>query len=256
MTTDDRWPPASASTAQAQAGDTVYAIGDIHGCYSLMVNLLDRIVADVNRSDAAQATTLVFLGDYIDRGPSSSDVMAGLLWIERHSPLPTVFLKGNHEQIMLDYIGDPVLHQPWLRFGGIATLRSYGVEVPDKPGPDIDHIELRDQLVDRLPSSHLDFLRRLQLFHEDERFIFVHAGIRPGVPLRQQETEDLLWIREGFLEEQRAGRKRVVHGHTWVSSRPEILPHRIGVDTGAYETGVLTAAKLRAGAVEFISTAD
>lgn len=235
---------------------TIYAIGDIHGCYDLMTRLLERIVADVGRANAADAATLVFLGDYIDRGPATSDVLAALLWLERHSPLPAIFLRGNHEQVMLDYIDHPTRPQQWFRFGGRATLRSYGVPLPEDPVSDADHLELRDRIVDRLPASHLDFLRRLRLTHENEHFIFVHAGIRPGVALRDQKAEDLLWIRKGFLEERRAGRKRVVHGHTWVDEKPEMREHRIGVDTGAFRTGVLTAARIRGEAVDFISTAD
>jgi len=241
------------------AEDVVYAIGDIHGCYSQMVALLDRIVADVGREPGEPGggarATLVFLGDYVDRGPASAEVLTGLIWMSRHSPLSTIFLKGNHEQVMLDFIRDPVPHAQWLRFGGEATLRSYGVDVPDEPGA-ADAVRLRDDLVDRLPASHLEFLRRLELFHEDDRHIFVHAGIRVGVPMAKQHAEDLLWIREGFLEERRPGRKRVVHGHTWLGDKPMVLPHRIGVDTGTYETGVLTAAKLQGDTVDFLSTAD
>jgi serine/threonine protein phosphatase 1 len=257
MTSRNGLPPEAngRGTTSILAGEVTYAIGDIHGCYSLMVQLLDRIVADVSSSTGQQDETLVFLGDYIDRGPASSAVLTGLLWIERHSPLRTVFLKGNHEQVMLDYIDDPVLHGRWLQFGGSATLRSYGLEVPEEIGS-IDHIELRDRFVDLLPSSHLDFLRRLQLFHETNNFIFAHAGIQHGLPMSKQEPEDLLWIREGFLEERSLRGKRVVHGHTWTSNKPEVLAHRIGVDTGAYETGVLTAAKLRGTTVEFITTAN
>jgi serine/threonine protein phosphatase 1 len=232
-----------------------YAIGDIHGCYGLMVELLDRIVADVESSSGQDDETLVFLGDYVDRGPASSAVLTALVWIERHSPVRTVFLKGNHEQGMLDYIDNPSLHVQWLQFGGIATLCSYGLEVPDDL-KSIDHLDLRDRFVDRLPASHLEFLRRLQMCHETEYFIFVHAGIKHGIPMSKQKPEDLLWIREGFLEERSPSRKRVVHGHTWTSNKPQVLAHRIGVDTGAYETGVLTAARLRGNAVDFVSTAD
>ena len=261
MTTDEPRDTAEEDATVAEAtlilsGSTTYAIGDIHGCYDLMVDLLDRIVADIRRSHAGRGTMLVFLGDYIDRGPASSDVIDALLWIDRHSPLPAVFLRGNNEQTMLDYLQDPVGHQQWLRFGGSETLRSYGLIVPKEIASAAEHRELRDRFVERLPSAHLDFLRGLRLFHETARHIFVHAGIKSGIPLRRQEAEDLLWIREGFLEEQRPGKKRVVHGHTWTGERAQVLAHRIGVDTGAYETGVLTAVRLDGELVDFISTAD
>ncbi|MET0269845.1 MAG: metallophosphoesterase family protein [Sphingomonas sp.] len=249
-------PDRAKRRTGSPAAGTVYAIGDIHGCYDLMVGLLERIVADVDRANAQDETTLVFLGDYIDRGPATADVLAALVWLERNSPLPTVFLKGNHEQIMLDYIDHPPRPQHWFRFGGRTTLRSYGVELPEELASDADHQTLRDRIVDHLPASHLDFLRRLRMFHENEHFVFVHAGIRMGVPLRDQKTEDLLWIRKGFLEERRAGGKRIVHGHTWVDDKPAMLAHRIGVDTGAFKTGVLTAARLQGETVGFISTAD
>ena len=247
---------AAGGAAAMPADWPIYAIGDIHGCYDLLVDLLDRIVADVRQEKAENDATLVFLGDYIDRGPATADVLSALLWLERHSPLSTIFLKGNHEQVMLDYIDDPTRPQQWLRFGGRATLHSYGLDLPEIPLSDAEHLRLRDRIVDHLPASHLDFMRRLRLLHETERFVFVHAGIRMDVPLRKQKDGDLLWIRDGFLEERPAGEKRIVHGHSWVGDRPEVLAHRIGVDTGAFKTGVLTAVKIRGAATGFLSTAD
>lgn len=259
MTADRGQPdtaiPADSPTPQA-ADETIYAIGDIHGCYRLMVEMLDRIVRDVTQSGAENHATLVFLGDYIDRGPDSADVLTALIWLERHAPLPIVFLRGNHEQVMLDYLDDPIEYQDWLRLGGAATLASYGIAVPDGLASPADHAALRDQLVDTVPSSHVGFLRRLQLYSEAEYFIFVHAGIRAGVPMGAQKAEDLLWIRDGFLEDQPPLQKRIVHGHTWVGDKPEVKAHRIGVDTGAYETGVLTAVRLQGKNIDFISTAD
>lgn len=242
------------ATPSADGGVT-YAIGDIHGCYDLMVSLLERIVADVERTRPGEAATIVFLGDYIDRGPATADVLAALVWLERNAPLRTIFLKGNHEQVMLDYIDDPLRPQQWFRFGGRATLRSYGLDMAEVPLTDVEHIALRDRIVDHLPASHLDFLRRLRLHYESAYFIFVHAGIRMGVPLEQQSAADLLWIRKGFLEEQRPDRKRIVHGHSWTDEKPVTLPHRIGVDTGAFKTGVLTAVRTEGEETRFITTA-
>ena len=256
MTDRDRPIPARGRNLPPEPADgVVYAVGDIHGCYGLLVDLLGRIVADVNRTAGRRDDLLIFLGDYVDRGPASSAVLNALIWIERNAPLRTLFLMGNHERVMLDYLDDPVVHERWLAFGGDATIRSYGVDVPEDPA-EIDPAELRDRFADRLPASHVDFLRRLQLFHETDDFIFAHAGIEPGVPMARQVPEDLLWIRQGFLEERPAGRKRVVHGHTWTSNKPAVMAHRIGVDTGAYRTGVLTAARLHGTDVGFISTAE
>lgn len=242
------------SPRDGRSDATVYAVGDVHGCYDLLVDLLERIVADAGRSGPGDAT-LVFVGDYIDRGPATSDVLSALIWLERHAPFATVFLRGNHEQALLDYLADPVPHKQWLRVGGRATLQSYGIDVAEGPLSDAEHHSLRDRLADRLPASHLDFLRRLRLFHETDHFVFVHAGLRPDIPLAEQSPDDLLWIREGFLEERTPGPKRIVHGHTWVDDAPQLLAHRIGIDTGAFKTGVLTAARIRGKDVRFINTA-
>lgn len=235
----------------ARHDGTTYVIGDIHGCYDLLVDLLQRIAADLEAA-AAGSSRLIFLGDYVDRGPNSAEVLSSLVWIERHGPRPAIFLKGNHDQVMLDYLADPVRNSLWLRIGGAQTLRSYGITVPYEIESETDHLRLRDLLLDKLPAAHLRFLERLRLYHEDDRHVFVHAGIRPGVAMRAQNVEDLLWIREEFLTHERPGKKAIVHGHTWTNTDPVVRPGRIGVDTGAYETGVLTAAKLRGGDVKFI----
>lgn len=249
-----RLHPAGArdERADGHVADTTYAVGDVHGCYDLLTDLLHRIVADIESTPASGLVELIFLGDYIDRGPETASVLSSLVWIERNGPLPAIFLKGNHEQAMLDFIADPVQHSPWLRVGGAETLRSYCIAPPDEVGPDADYVELRDLLLDRLPAAHLDFLQRLRLYHENDRYVFVHAGIRPGVAMRAQDHEDLLWIRDEFLANERPAKKRVVHGHSWIDAEPVVRPGRIGVDTGAYRTGTLTAAKLRDGAVTFL----
>ncbi|WP_294394514.1 metallophosphoesterase family protein [uncultured Sphingomonas sp.] len=229
-----------------------YAVGDVHGCYALLTDLLQQIVADLGTQPDGAPAELVFLGDYVDRGPASADVLSSLVWMERNSPLTTIFLKGNHEQVMLDYLADPLRYHVWLGFGGAETLRSYGIDVPDDVGPGADHVGLRNALLDAMPAAHLDFVQRLRLYHETERHIFVHAGIRPRVKMAMQDPADLLWIRKGFLDHARPAHKRVVHGHTWDDAEPVVRPERIGVDTGAYETGVLTAARLRGDAVAFL----
>jgi len=244
-------PAAAPAEPDSQAG-TIYAIGDIHGCYALMTDLLARIVADAEALPAAETVTLVFLGDYIDRGPDSAAVLSALIWIARNAPYETVFLRGNHEQAMLDYLEDPRRADTWLEFGGAQTLAAYGVAVPADYGPGADHPALRDALLDRLPASHLAFLRGLPLSWESADHLFVHAGIRPGTAIAAQDPRDLLWIRTSFLDDDRPHGKVVVHGHSWSSGAPVQKANRIGVDTGAYATGLLTAARLRAGTVAFL----
>lgn len=231
---------------------TTYAVGDVHGCYDLLTDLLQKIVDDIDSTAEPGPVELIFLGDYVDRGPDTAGVLSSLVWIERNGPLPATFLKGNHEQVMLDYIADPVRNSPWLRVGGAETLRSYGIDVPDDVGPDVSHPRLRDLLLDRLPAAHLDFLHRLRPYYENGRYYFAHAGIRPGVALQAQDHEDLLWIRDEFLANERPAKKVVVHGHSWTNTEPVVRPARIGVDTGAYRTGTLTAARLRGDAVTFL----
>lgn len=236
-----------------RGGRTIYAVGDIHGRYDLLKVLLARIVADAEaQAQAETAACLVFLGDYVDRGPDTPRVLAALVWIARHAPFESVFLSGNHERAMLDYLDDPVRGQEWLEFGGAETLAAYGIALPPDLGPVADHPQLRDALLDRLPASHLAFLRGLRLTFETDSHLFVHAGIRPGVPIAQQQPADLLWIRNTFLDDERSCGKIVVHGHSWSSDAPVTRPNRIGIDTGAYATGVLTAARLRGGEVHFL----
>lgn len=247
----NRWwkrDPGEPSTGSS--ADTTYVIGDIHGCYDLLIDLLQRIAVDAE--NASGSSRLIFLGDYVDRGPNSADVLSSLVWIERHGPLPATFLRGNHDQVMLDYLADPVGNSPWLRIGGAQTLRSYGIIVPFENESEADHLRLRDLLLDSLPVAHLRFLERLRLYHEDDRHVFVHAGIRPGVAMRSQRADDLLWIRDEFLSHDCPGKKPIVHGHSWTGAEPVVRPGRIGVDTGAYQTGVLTAARLRGGDITFL----
>lgn len=234
------------------ASEVVYAIGDIHGCYHLLRDLLSQIARDADMLPPYQNITCVFLGDYVDRGPESASVIAALLWLERHAPFDCVFLRGNHEQVMLDYLADPLTAAAWLQFGGVETLQSYGVTVPENRAEPLNHVQLRDALLDLLPAAHLDFLTRLPTRYETKDQIFVHAGLRPGTALTGQVDEDLLWIRDDFLDYEGSFEKLVVYGHTWTSDQPEVSEHRIGLDTGAYETGVLTAARFVGNDVDFL----
>lgn len=244
-----------ASTAALQAsepawptgkvdGQLIYAIGDIHGCYDQLRRLLTRIASDAEEHAGGRTTTLIFCGDYVDRGPASRQVLDALCWLKRRRPFHLQFLKGNHEEVMLGYIHTPARARDWVRFGGAETLQSYGVAPPAHDDPPEAHIAARDDLLERLPVAHLRFLEDLELMVGVGDYAFVHAGVRPGVALTRQAEDDLLWIREEFIEHEASYGRIIVHGHTWDSDQPQVRPHRIGIDTGAYETGVLTALRI------------
>lgn len=212
----------------------VYAVGDIHGCFDLMLQLEKAIVADAAGLDDCW---IVYLGDLIDRGPGSAQVLDRAL-----SPAPQGFqklcLRGNHEAIMLQAIEGRDRFD-WLQQGGDATLQSYGV-----PTDRMGRYSTQDQasLSAYIPNEHFDHLRNGYVAATLPRTTLVHAGLRPGLPLEQQSEADLLWIRDEFLEAPPT-EGLVVHGHT-PSTEPVIEKHRICVDTGAFATGRLTAVKL------------
>lgn len=245
-------PPRPGPEPSVPAGLRVYAVGDVHGELRLLDVLLDRIAADIaSAAPSGMRPLAVFLGDYVDRGHDSRGTLERL----SSRPLGGVecrFLAGNHEQTMLDFLAKPETSGEWLRFGGAETLASYGIRVSAGGGPAHFRV-LRDRLAERLPDSHLRFLRALEPSVVVGDYLFVHAGIRPGRPLARQKTDDLLWIREPFLSSTRRHDKIVVHGHT-VVEQPQMLPNRIGIDTGAYATGVLTALVLQDARRDIIQT--
>lgn len=225
----------------------LYAVGDVHGCYGLLVGLVGQIAADAQEAGPGLAPTVVFLGDYLDRGPDSAAVLEALVWLRGWGGFDLHLLKGNHEQGLLRFLDDPPGGEPWVRFGGAATLRSYGVEPPAADAPPADWFAARDGLLRRMPAAHLRLLQSLELMIVVAEHAFVHAGVDPDRPLLRQAENDLLWIREPFLTETRRFEKVIVHGHTWIDDQPVLHQHRIGVDSGAYATGVLTAVRLSGG---------
>jgi serine/threonine protein phosphatase 1 len=232
-------------------GACVYAIGDIHGRDDLLEQLLGTIMDRAARTN--QANHLVFLGDYVDRGLQSRQVLDRLIDLE----LPgwkITYLRGNHDQAILDFLDDPGFYRSWRVFGAAETLLSYGV-TPPKFEDDQAFAKARDEFRARCPARHLDFLQGLPYAHEIGDYFFVHAGVRPGIALAQQTAQDMMWIREEFIMSQRAFGKVIVHGHT-PTERPVKRANRIGVDTGAYATNVLTAAILHDDTCEFISTGN
>lgn len=231
------------------AGELVYAIGDIHGRYDLMKALLAQIVGDYPGRAGGRRPILIFLGDYVDRGPDSAKVVEALLWLTHRRDLDVRLLKGNHEEAMLGFLDAPASGAAWLRYGGAETLASYGVLAPDPDEGEAGLARARDELLERMPASHLRLLQGLELMLQVGDYVFVHAGVRPRTALAAQDPQDLLWIRKPFLDSKGPFEKVVVHGHTWISDRPQVFDHRIGVDTGAFATGALTAVRLEDGAV-------
>jgi serine/threonine protein phosphatase 1 len=226
-------------------GQLVYAIGDIHGRADLLALLLGEIVADAARSEGAKHRALIFLGDYIDRGPDSRRVVDVVL-----SDLPegfdVHFLKGNHEAIMLDFLADPSYLGHWLANGADATFQSYGMDVAELSRKGAPPEVWRRAFLASLPEAHRDFFETLELAVSFGDYFFVHAGVRPGVPLEAQDPKDLIWIRGPFLQSQEDFGKIVVHGHT-PGMEPAIRANRIGIDTGAVFTDRLTALRLEDG---------
>lgn len=221
-------------------GIRIYAFGDIHGRADLLYDMFTVIDADLARSPAGRPIE-VFLGDYIDRGPYSSQTID--LLIERSRSRETVFLKGNHEAYFLEVLNDASKISDWRQFGGLQTLMSYGLNPPLNPTT-AEQSELVNALVEVMPASHLPFLRGLELSFTCGDFFFVHAGVRPGIPLKEQQETDLLWIRNEFLDSDKNFGKFVVHGHTPVR-QPDIRLNRINIDTGAYATGNLTLLSIQ-----------
>lgn len=247
----------SASTskeAKIPAGSRVYAVGDIHGRCDLLAELQGLITAD-RGSSSGQRCVLVYLGDYVDRGLESRDVIDRLL----DAPLPgmeTVHLQGNHERTMLDFLTDLSVGPAWFTFGGVETLLSYGISLDRSLASDYERLaKAQGRLSERLPQRHRAFLERLALQHAEGDYLFVHAGIRPGVPLARQRSDDLLWIREPFLSSGANHGKVVVHGHS-ISPQPEVFANRIGIDTGAFMTGRLTCLVLEGTEHRFLQTGD
>lgn len=247
-----QWGPDCPPSARATSteGRVIYAVGDIHGCYAQLTALIEAIVADIAKLRNEQPVSIVFCGDYVDRGPESLKVLAALVWMARQAPVEVVFLRGNHEAMFLEFLETPDRALPWLNRDGARTLASYGVVA----AADEDCFRLRDRLLDAMPAAHLEFLRGLPVRISCGDYVFVHAGLRPGVALARQDEQDCLWIGDEFLSSDHAFEKVVVHGHSWTSDTPQVTDHRIGIDTGVYATGVLTAVRLHGASIAFVQS--
>jgi serine/threonine protein phosphatase 1 len=228
-------------------GQRIYAVGDIHGRLDLLDQLLRMIQLDNAERPPAERQTLIFLGDYIDRGPASPGVIERLL-AGPPEGFDCICLMGNHEELLLRSLSESATMYNWLVNGGKETLASYGVRVEDH-----GLNGLAEALADALPESHYGFLRGLGISVSFGDYFFVHAGVRPRVSLAEQATEDCLYIREPFLSHRGSFGKIVVHGHTPVRE-PDVRANRIGIDTGGFFTGRLTALRLEGESRGFLAT--
>lgn len=242
---------ATPAVPRVPDGERVYAVGDVHGCLTLLNGLLTLLANDNARRDQAR-TTLVMLGDLIDRGPESRGV------VERLLEVPTgfdslVILRGNHEQFLLDALKRPqAVWDGWLSHGGRQTLASYGISerlAMSEPA------RFADALRREIPPRHLELFAEMPLSWRCGDYFFAHAGVRPGVTLDRQTARDLLMIRGEFLEADADHGAVVVHGHS-IGEQTEVRPNRIGLDTGAYRTGILSAVRLEGGDQDFLTVSD
>ncbi len=234
-----------ATPPRTEPGQRIYAIGDIHGRLDLHTALLEKIVADSTAGENRDPV-LIYLGDYIDRGTASDRLIETLA-----GPPPAGFrahfLMGNHEDMMLQFIDGINVAEAWRNNGGEQTLACYGCPGLDRPGP------ARRALLAKLPAHHMQFLRSLKSHRQEGDYLFVHAGLRPGIPIAGQSDTDMMWIRRPFLDSHEDFGKFVVHGHS-IRPEPEVRGNRIGIDTGAWRSGVLTCLVLDGEEKKFLST--
>lgn len=242
--------PAEAVFDPLEEGVRIYAIGDVHGRADLLEKLLFQIEDDC--AEFVGQAHIVFLGDYVDRGLESRRVIDILLEVAP-SNYQTVFLCGNHEEAMLSFLGDYTKGPIWANYGGRETLVSYGVRPPRSLALGEDWLRAHTDFRAALPREHEIFLNSLKTHAQIGQFGFVHAGVRPGVPFNEQSDRDRLWIRDSFLTATRREDLIIVHGHT-PSDAPHIDARRIGIDTGAYFTGRLTAVRIEGDEIDFLST--
>jgi len=238
-------------TPALPGGLRIYAFGDVHGRLDLLDELLTRAAQDISARPVAKPI-FVFLGDYIDRGPSSRETIDRL--IVHGEENECVFLKGNHEQVAIKCLSDRGLFDQWMRFGGVETLVSYGIT----PKPLLDEqkiVRLQAAFHDALPQAHFRFFRHLRISFACGDFFFAHAGVRPKIELSRQKESDLLWIRDEFLSSNEDFGKIIIHGHT-PGSRVQVAPNRINIDTGAFATGRLTCLMMEGSALSVIDTGN
>jgi serine/threonine protein phosphatase 1 len=241
------YPSANSSGSPAFPSlprDTlVYAVGDVHGRRDLLDRLLTWLIEDFNAAGPRVEGFLVLLGDYVDRGPDSKGVLDRLSTLALPQRLTPVLLRGNHEQMLTEALTDPERASVWGRLGGAATMLSYGVLPPSFDGSSEEWRQAAAALEGAIPIAHKRLLAGLRPSMEIGDYFFAHAGVNPSRPLHLQSETDLIWIRDKFLKHDKSFGKLVVHGHS-IAAEPMVTPYRLGVDTGAYATGVLTCARI------------
>lgn len=242
-------PDEPAARATVPSGQRIYAIGDIHGRLDLFDQLLERIDADDSARGDAE-TTLILLGDLVDRGPDSRGVVERAMGLMATGRVRV--LAGNHEEMMLGSLSQDETLRHFLRHGGKQTLFSYGLGFEEYCAMQLE--QLRERMIALVPQSHIAFMEAMEDSIVVGDYLFVHAGIRPGVPLDQQNRADMRWIRREFLEHQGDHGHVVVHGHS-IAEFPEVRANRIGIDTGASASGRLTAVGLE-GTERWFITAE
>jgi Calcineurin-like phosphoesterase len=238
----------SGRKPSAPDGLRIYAIGDIHGRLDLLEWLLSDIAADIQQRPVDK-TLHLFIGDYVDRGPRSRETIDRL--IEHGRSAESIFLKGNHEQVAMRSLTDPSLFEQWMRLGGLETLMSYGISPGPAPARSI--AELQAAFHAALSPPQLSFFRTLRTSFECGDFFFAHAGVKPWIELSRQTENDLLWIREEFLNSTEDFGKIIVHGHTPGES-VQVRSNRIDIDTGAFASGCLTCLVIEAQSLSLIDT--
>ena len=229
-------PPAS------RIGRLVYAIGDIHG----RLDLFERMIRQIRSDEMVRAEhpLIVLLGDYVDRGPDSAAVLSRIISLQNESWCDVEVLLGNHEESLLKFLYTAQHGPAWVDYGGGSTLGSYGVALPASRTDPTQWEEVRQTFAAALPEAHLTLIKSMKYLLKIDDYVFVHAGVRPDQPLGEQGPETFLWVRGAFMSSEKACDYVVVHGHT-PEEEPADKRWRIGIDSGAYATGVLTAVRLK-----------
>jgi len=231
----------SADLPAVPKGTRVYAVGDIHGSLELLREMHELIEQD-SRVLQPERLVLIYLGDYVDLGEKTRETLDYLI-DEPLKGFERIYLRGNHEEFLLNFLEDASLAPMWLPNGGDTTLLSYGVGLGDAANAEERYRDMQTRLGEAIPERHLEFVRSLETYHVEGDYLFVHAGVRPGVPLESQTGQDLLWIRDEFMTSDENHEYCVVHGHTIVPEA-DFRANRISVDTGAYYSGMLSCAVL------------
>lgn len=247
------WPWAKAPTRTLPDDERVYAVGDVHGRDDLLGELHAAIRNDIACSPRVGRVVVVHLGDYVDRGPDSRAVVERLCLPPPAGVDEVVNLRGNHEALLGDFLNGADVGRAWLQIGGDTTLASYGVGMTPAVAPERRFDAMRDALNAAMPRAHREWLANLALFHRRGGYLFVHAGVRPGRRWERQRPEDLMWIRDRFLASRADHGAIVVHGHHCTAT-PDERANRIGIDTGAYFSGVLTCLVLEGDRRRFLDT--